>query len=215
MMTDLTKKIDELADIKKQQAKLKERQSTIEAEITKQATSDLENTKYKSIYYAAASAGIKATNAESLKIVYSSFLPQIFGGAYKDAVTEKQDYKVSTPVARMMIGLWKGNYIKATIADVVNQMNGVTDDDRKQLIKKLKGINYDTDVKNILKFSNLNEEDAKEYAYMISEAAVWQNFCSLLTLNDITDETEIDSILQKIQSAFVVEDSTKIQLEEY
>lgn len=214
-MTDLTEKIDELADIKNQQTKLKERQSVIEAEITKQATTDLENTKYKTIYYTAASAGVKATNAESLKIVYSSFLPLVFGTAYKDAVTEKQDYKISAAAARMMIGLWKGNYIKATIADVVNQMTGVTEDERKQLIKKLKGVNYDTDVKNILKFSNLNEDDAKEYAYMVSEAAVWQNFCNLLTLNDITDEKEIDSILQKIQSAFVVEDSTKIQLEEY
>lgn len=62
-------------------------------------------------------------------------------------------------------------------------MNGVSDDERKQLVKKCKGINYDKDVNNILKFTNISEDDAREYAYLISEAAVWQDFkiCSPLT----------------------------------
>lgn len=63
-----------------------------------------------------------------------------------------------------------------------------------------------------MKFTSLSEEDAKEYAYLISEAAVWQDFKNLLTVNGISDETQIDDILMKIQSAFVVEDSTKISL---
>lgn len=88
----------------------------------------------------------------------------------------------------------------------------MSDDERKQLVKKCKGINYDKDVNNILKFTSLSEEDAKEYAYLISEAAVWQDFKNLLTVNGISDETQIDDILMKIQSAFVVEDSTKISL---
>ena len=90
-------------------------------------------------------------------------------------------------------------------------MNGVTDDERKQLAKKCKGINYDKDVHNILKFTNLSEDDAREYAYLISEAAVWQDFKNLLTVNGM-DESHIDDILMKIQSSFVVEDSTKISL---
>lgn len=50
-----------------------------------------------------------------------------------------------------------------------------------------------------------------EYAYLISEAAVWQDFKNLLTVNGM-DESRIDDILMKIQSSFVVEDSTKISL---
>ena len=91
-------------------------------------------------------------------------------------------------------------------------MNGVTDEERKQLLKKCKGINYDKDVSNILKFTSLSEEDAKEYAYLISDAAVWQDFKNLLTINGIDDEEQINDILLKIQSAFVVEESTKISL---
>lgn len=211
-MTDLRKQIDELAAIKADMGKLKERKDKLEAEIIKQCSADLENTKYKSIRYEGDVFDLTAVTAESLKVIYNSFLPTIFGKAYEDAVTEKTDYTLSAPAKRMLIGLYKGNFIRATVKEVVDQMAGVTDDERKQLLKKCKGINYDKDVENIRKFTDLSEEDAKEYAYLIAEAAVWQDFCNLLTLNGISDETQINDILMKIQSAFVVEDSTKISL---
>lgn len=211
-MTDLRKQIDELAAIKADMGKLKERKDKLEAEIIKQCSADLENTKYKSIRYEGDVFDLTAVTAESLKVIYNSFLPMIFGKAYEDAVTEKTDYTLSAPAKRMLIGLYKGNFIKAAVKEVIDQMAGVTDDERKQLLKKCKGINYDKDVENIRKFTELSEEDAKEYAYLIAEAAVWQDFCNLLALNGITDETQIKDILTKIQSAFVVEDSTKISL---
>lgn len=211
-MTDLRKQIDELASIKADMGKLKERKDKLEAEIIKQCSADLENTKYKSIRYEGDVFDLTAVTAESLKVIYNSFLQTIFGKAYEDAVTEKTDYTLSAPAKRMLIGLYKGNFIRATVKEVIDQMAGVTDDERKQLLKKCKGINYDKDVENIRKFTDLTEEDAKEYAYLIAEAAVWQDFCNLLTLNGISDETQINDILMKIQSAFVVEDSTKISL---
>lgn len=213
-MTDLRVEIDRLSSINKQIDELKAQKSKIEAEIITHCSADLENTKYKSIHYHGTDADLTAVNSESLKITYSSFLPTVFAKAYKDAVNESTSYKLTAPASRMIIGLWKGNYIKSSISDVVNQMTGVTESERKQLLKKLKGKNYDTDVNNILKFTNLGEADAKEYAYLVSEAAVWQDFCNLLTVNGITDEILIDDILSKIQSAFVVEDSTKITLTE-
>lgn len=211
-MTDLRKQIDELAAIKADMSKLKERKDKLEAEIIKQCSADLENTKYKSIRYEGDVFDLTAVTAESLKVIYNSFLPTIFGKAYEDAVTEKTDYTLSAPAKRMLIGLYKGNFIRATVKEVIDQMAGVTDEERKQLLKKCKGINYDKDVDNIRKFTELSEEDAKEYAYLIAEAAVWQDFCNLLTLNGIADEAQINDILMKIQSAFVVEDSTKISL---
>lgn len=211
-MTDLRKQIDELAVIKADMGKLKERKDKLEAEIIKQCTADLENTKYKSIRYEGDVFDLTAVTAESLKVIYNSFLPTIFGKAYKDAVTEKTEYSLSAPAKRMLIGLYKGNFIRATVKEVIDQMAGVTDEERNQLLKKCKGINYDKDVENIRKFTELSEDDAKEYAYLITEAAVWQDFCNLLTLNGIADEAQIKDILTKIQSAFVVEDSTKISL---
>lgn len=198
-MTDLKAQIDELATIKADMAKLKERKDKLEADIIKQCSSDLDNTKYKSIHYSGTNSELIAVTSESLKTTYNAFLPLIFGKAYNDAVTEKTEYALSAPAKRMLIGLYKGNYVKATIKDVIYQMVGISDDERKQLLKKCKGINYDKDIANILKFTDLSEDDAREYAYLIAEAAVWQDFCNLLNLNNITDEKVIDDILLKIQ----------------
>lgn len=210
-MTDLRKQIDELADIKMKISELKERKDKLEAEIIIQCTSDLENTKYKSIHYSGGTCDLTAVTAESLKTIHNTFLPMIFGKAYKDMVTEKTEYTISAPAKRMIIGLWKGDFIQNTINEVIKQTNGITDEERKQLAKKCKGINYDKDVSTILKFTSLSEDDAKECAYFIAEAKVWQDFKNMLILNG-TNENEIDDILMKIQSAFVVEDSTKISL---
>lgn len=210
-MNDIKKLIDELAELNSNMAELKKRKDVIEAEITKQCESDLANTKYKSIYYCGTDAELKAVNAESLKITYASFLPFIFNKTYSDAVKENKTYKLSASATRMIIGLWKGNYIESTVADVIEQMP-VSADEKKQLLKKCKGIDYDKDVQAILKFTTLSESDAKEYAYLINEAAVWQDFKNMLVLNGIKTELEINDILMKIKSAFVVEDSTKIVL---
>lgn len=214
MNEKMINQIDRLAEIKTEMETLKSEKEQLEAEIIKQGAKDLENTKFKSVYYAAASAGVRATNAETLKITYPSFLPFVFDKAYGDAVKENKTYKLSAPATRMIVGLWKGDFIKADINDVINSMP-VDYNSKEQLIRKIKGINYDKDVQNILKFTNLTDDDAREYAYMAAEAAVWQDFCNLLTLNGITTDNEIDDILNKIRSAFVVEDTTKIQLEEY
>ncbi len=210
-MSNISKKIDELAQINSQIADLKNRKDVIEAEITKQCESDLANTKYKSIRYSGTDAELKAVNAESLKITYASFLPFIFNKTYSDAVKESTTYKLSASATRMIIGLWKGNYIKATVADVIEQMP-VSADEKKQLLKKCKGTDYDKDVQAIRKFTELSEDDAKEYAYLINEAAVWQDFQNIISLNGIKTEDGINDILMKIKSAFVVEDSTKIVL---
>lgn len=113
-MTDLRKQIDELAAIKADMGKLKERKDKLEAEIIKQCSADLENTKYKSIRYEGDVFDLTAVTAESLKVIYNSFLPMIFGKAYEDAVTEKTDYILSAPAKRMLIGLYKRNFVKAS-----------------------------------------------------------------------------------------------------
>lgn len=213
-MTDLTAKIDRLAAIKKQQDALKKEKERLEAEIIITCESDLDSTKYKSVTYSGSDAEIKVVNAESLKVIYNAhaYLPEIFGKAYDAIVTEKKDYSISSSAARMLTAIRKGDYTKATIAEVISQINGITDEERKQLLKKCKGRNYDKDVENILKFTSLSKIDALDYAFLIYEAAVWEEFCRLMQLNGAADEEAADKIIAKINAAFIVDDSTKLQL---
>lgn len=215
-MSDFIKKIDRLHQINDQMAELKSEKAIIEAEIIKRCESDLANTKLKSKCYRSEDTELTATNSESLKITYASFLPLIFGNAYSDAVTETTSYKISAPASRMLIGVWKGNYIKSSVADVIEQMN-LSDEDSKQLLKKCKGKNYQKDIENIVKFAGIPYEDASEWAFLMSEAEIWQSFAQMLKLNEIDpdDEQTVGKILAIINAAIIVDETTKITVSGY
>lgn len=210
-MSDLILKIDRLAEINDEMSKLKNEKSKLEADIIKKCSADLANTKLKSQKYESKSAELTATNAESLKITYTSFLPFIFGKAYPDAITESKSYKVSAAATRMIIGIWQGNYVENTVADVIEQMN-LDSESSKQLLKKCKGKNYQKDIANIQKFTDMSYEDAAEWAYLMTEAEIWQSFTNMLQMNDIdvSDKALVNDIINKIRAAFVVEETTKI-----
>lgn len=216
-MNELQVKIDRLQKINAEIDALKNEKSVIEADIIKQCTLDLENTKLKSMHYVGMDAELTATNAESLKVTYSSFLPFVFGKAYKDAVKETTTYKLSDPATRMIIGLWQGNYIRSTVAEVINQITPIAEDDRKQLLKRCKGKNYKKDIENIRKFARLSYEDAADWAFLIAEADVWQSFIELCKLNDVdvNDENAVNDIISKIRAAFIVDETTKISVKKF
>ena len=99
--------------------------------------------------------------------------------------------------------------IKIDLEQILDSMQ-LDDKTYKALQKKIKGVNYDTDVKNLMKLGGLDEKAARENAYLISEAVAWQNFMKLLTLNNelLTDDI-IERAVDMIDSAVVVERTPK------
>ena len=112
MLECADEKIRRYKAIKQKIAELKAEADGIEAEFLKAMESDLEDTKYKSVSYSDGEGNkVTATEAESLKVIYPSFLKNIFGAAYKDVVTEEVSYKVSAGAARMLIALYNREYV--------------------------------------------------------------------------------------------------------
>lgn len=213
-MTDVKAKIDRLAEIKRESEQLKAEKDTIEAELLKNAESDLANTKYKSVSYAGTNSSVTATVADSVKITYASFLPVIFGKAYEDLTKTTTKVELTDPAKRLIAGIWTGSYDnRSTVDEVIKAME--LDEKTKKLVrKKCKGVNYGKDVANFKAIAGYDDEQAQEYAYMLMEAAVWQQFKTLLEVNGVTADKEINNILDKIQAAFVVEQTPKISLTE-
>lgn len=208
----IAEKIDRLAEIKSAMENLKTEKDTIEAELLKTAEEDLANTKYKSITYSGTKATLKAVTAESVKVTYEAFLPFVFGKAYSELCKTKSTVELTAPAKRLVAGLWQGNYVRSTVADVIKSMS-LDPTTEKLVIKKCKGVNFDKDKQNLMTITGMPEMLANENAYLLMEAAVWQQFNTLLELNGITDQNDIDELLQKIQAAFVVEETPKISVE--
>ena len=212
MAVNIAEKIDRLAEIKAAQDKLKHEQNVIEAELLKIAEEDLANTKYKSITYSGNKAKLKAVTSESVKVTYEAFLPFVFGNAYNELCKPKSSVELTAPAKRLIAGLWKGNFIRSTVADVIRAME-LDKNTEKLVAKKCKGVNYEKDKQNLIDIAGMTEGLAEENAYLLAEAAVWQQFTVLLELNEVSEEAQISELLQKIQAAFVVEETPKISVE--
>lgn len=213
-MTDVKAKIDRLAEIKKESERLKVEKDTIEAELLKNAESDLANTKYKSVSYAGTNSSVTATVADSVKITYASFLPIIFGKAYEDLTKTTTKVELTDPAKRLIAGIWTGNYDSRSTIDEVIKAMALDEKTEKLVRRKCKGANYSKDVANLKAIAGYDGEQAQEYAYMLMEAAVWQQFKTLLEVNGVTADEEVNDLLDKIQAAFVVEQTPKISLTE-
>lgn len=213
-MRNLTERIDRLAEIKRQQEALKREKDSLEAELLKEAQDDLANTKYKSVSYAGTGCNLTVTMADSVKITYESLLPSIFGKAYSDLTKTVTEVKLTDPAKRLIAGIWSGSYDSRSTVDEVIEAISSDEKVKKLLKKKCKGVNYQKDIDNLRAICGCDNNEAQEYAYMLMEAAVWQQFKTLLELNGVDDEDGIKDILDKIQAAFVVEQTAKPSLTE-
>lgn len=208
----MRKAVDRLVAIKQTMDQLKQEQAGLEAELLQQGLRDLDDTKFKTVRYSGDSGRVSVTMSESLKLIYPSFLKDVFGIAYEDAITSEVKYKVSAPAARMLAGLWQGNYTKMTVAQVIDQLPA-DGDVKAALAKKLKGVSYATDKKNLMAVGGFDEEEAESYAYFVSEAAVWESFIRILEANQIKGDDPVNHLLNQIGGACIVEESPKVTVE--
>nr|WP_319487258.1 hypothetical protein [uncultured Caproiciproducens sp.] len=210
---EIQSKVDRLIHVKGEIDKLKTEQDEIEGFFLKLCDDDLKNTKLKTVAYSGTNANkVTATMSENLKQIYPSFFKQIFGSAYSDAVTEETKYKLSAPASRMLTNLWQKSYTKMTVEQVIRQLPR-SDDVKTVLGKKLKGANFKTDVKNLMTLGGFSKADAEQYAYFVSEAATWESFLQLMKVNKRDSETDMEDVMNTINSAVVVEETPKIQIE--
>lgn len=204
--------VDRMAEIKLQIADLKLEYDTAEAELLKQFSEDIESTKAKTITYEGHTAQVEATMADKVDITYPSVLKKIFGIAYKDVVTEEVTYKLKEPAKRMLAAVYNREFVKdMTLAKAVDELPcGV--EAKKALSKKLKGAKFETDRKNLMNIGGLGKDEASDYAFLVAEAANWEQFILLMRLNGITEESAIADIIKDIDGAVTAEKTPKIKL---
>lgn len=204
---------DRMAELKTQMETLKQEQAELEAVFLKRAEDDLRDTKLKTVSYTGEHGGrVTATMAQSLKITYPSYLKKILGCAYTESVTTEVKYKLSAPTGRMFAGLWTGKYLKMSTSKIIAEMP-CDDTTKKVLSKKLRGIRYETDLRNLMDIGKFSEQDASDYAYLLHEAGVWENFMRLMKANGTENEDAIRNTLELIAGAVVVEETPKITVE--
>lgn len=197
-----------LAAISEEQARLKEEKDRIEGFFLAKAEEDLKDTKAKTVSYMGDNVKITVTMAASAKILYPTLLKAF--GAYSDLVKEDTTYKLTTAGARLFSGLCKKEYIDMTVADALRQIG--TPEQYQLLIKKVKGKTFETDRKNIKTITDCTDEEATVGAYLVAEAAVWQEFDKLCTAQKLDDKQRTE-LIDTIDAAIIVDEAPKVKVE--
>lgn len=211
---EIAMKIDRLSNLKDEITTLKQEADIIEADLLKIAQEDLANTKYKSVKYEGTDSRLQATVSESVKITLESLLPQIFGTVYSDMVKITTKSELTAPAKRLIAGIWQGNFVADTTVDEVILSMNLDDKTTKLVAKKCKGINYQKDIDNLMTITDMTESQAQEYAYLLMESAIWQQFKTVCEVNKVNTQEAMNELMKMIQAAFVVEVTPKITIVE-
>lgn len=217
MTAEYTKLISELAALTETIKAMTERKKAIEAVLLVQGADDLKDTKDKSISYTDAHGNrLTYTEAVSVSVISPTYLRQLFGEAYDDIINEvpKTDYKIaSKALERMFAALYTGDITRITVSEFFEQLP-CGEKEKKVLRKKLKGIDYEKDCAALSAIGGFNRNDAKDYAYLFADAVVWSQLIGVCQLAGmpLTDDT-INGIIQGINAAISVEETTKLRLE--
>lgn len=211
---NLTTVIDRMAEIKQEIKSLNAEYDKLQAQIQIKAEAALTDTKNKSVQYSG-SDGNSATVviADSISVVAGELLPAIFGSVYPSMVSQEVKYTLKAPAKRILSAIWHKEYCEGSVAEIIEGLN-CDDKAKKLLVKKLKGINFDKDKKHLIDVAQLSDEEASDTAYLLNEAAAWENICAIMKVNhngEINDDI-LNDIITKVNAAVNVSRSMKTEI---
>lgn len=175
----------------------------------------MENTKYKSVSYSGTSGKATVTLADKVSGVMPSLFLDIFGKAFPDLVTQKNVLELNAEGKRIAAAVWNKEYCQGSVEEIVNSLS-CDEKAKKSLLKKLNGKNFETDKKNLIRIGGLDEDSAKDYAYLIAEIIAWNKIKAIIKINNngVFSQEAFEQFALNINAAVCVEQSTKITIEE-
>ena len=198
--------IDRMAEIKVQTDSLDDEYASLQAQLLVEAEKALTDTKNKSVSWLSDNNNFASvTVSDTVSVVAGELLEDIFGKVYPSMAEKKITYTLKAPAKRILSAIWNGEYCEGSVSQIIGSLN--CDDKAKQvLMKKVKGISFEKDKQNLMKIAGLSEEDASDTAYLINEAAAWENICTIIKVNnngEISPEI-LHDMITKINAAINV-----------
>lgn len=201
--------------IKQESNALQDEYLDLQSKLQVEGESALENTKYKSVSYSGTSGKATVTLADKVSGVMPSLFLDIFGKAFPDLVNQKSILELNAEGKRIAAAVWNKEYCQGSVEEIVNSLS-CDEKAKKSLLKKLNGKNFETDKKNLIRIGGLDEDSAKDYAYLIAEIIAWNKIKAIIKINNngVFSQEAFEQFALNINAAVCVEQSTKITIEE-
>ena len=207
--------VDRMVEIKQESNALQDEYLDLQSKLQVEGESALENTKYKSVSYSGTSGKATVTLADKVSGVMPSLFLDIFGKAFPDLVNQKSILELNAEGKRIAAAVWNKEYCQGSVEEIVNSLS-FDEKAKKSLLKKLNGKNFETDKKNLIRIGGLDEDSAKDYAYLIAEIIAWNKIKAIIKINNngVFSQEAFEQFALNINAAVCVEQSTKITIEE-
>lgn len=206
--------IDQMAEIRQIIKSLNAKYDSLQAKLQINAEADLTDTKIKSVHYSGTDGNTAAvTISDTISVVAGELLPAVFGKVYPSMVKQEVKYTLKAPAKRILTAIWHKEYCEGSVAEIISGLS-CDDKTKKVLIKKLKGIDFDKDKENLVNYAGLSDAEASDTAYLINEAAAWENICAIVKVNHdgkINDDILADMIT-KVNAAVNVSRGMKTEI---
>ncbi len=213
-MDNMNAVIDRMAEINAQKKALAEEYDMLQAKLLVEAEKELTDTKRKSVSWTSSSNNTAAvTISDTVSVVAGELLQSIFGTVYSSMVEQKTTYTLKAPAKRILSAIWHREYCEGSVLGIISSLN-CDDKAKRVLLKKVKGVNFDKDKQNLIKIAGLSETEASDTAYLINEAAAWENICTFVKVNNenqISDEI-LSDVITKVNAAVNVSRGMKTEI---
>lgn len=173
------------------------------------AEQELEDTKLKTIEYWGTNSKIVVQSSATVKPISWVVIKEVLGKTASDFIKEETKYTLNEVAKTLLANMFKGDYIEDTLESVIER---ITSDPKKQklLMKRLKG-KYKQDMKNIIKYVELDESEASDYAFMVQEVMAYQMILRIIEASG--NESDIEEAVAKVRSSLIVDEGIKVTLE--
>lgn len=206
--------VDRMAEIKQEKKALTAENDKLQAQLQMLAERDLADTKFKSVGYSGTNGNAATvTTSDTVSVIAGELLPKIFGSVYPSMVEQKIAYTLKAPAKRILSAIWHKEYCEGSVSEIIGSLN-CDEKAKKAMLKKLKGINFDKDKENLMNYAGLSESEASDTAYLINEAAAWEQICTFVKVNNdgrINDEILAD-VITKVNCAVNVSRGIKTEI---
>lgn len=213
-MENLSVVIDRMAEISAAKKALSEEYDQLQAKLLVEAEKELTDTKLKSVSWVSGNKNTAAvTISDTVSVVAGELLESIFGAVYPSMVEQKTTYTLKAPAKRILSAIWHGEYCEGSVLDIIGSLE-CDDKAKRVLLKKVKGISFEKDKQNLMKIAGLSETEASDTAYLINEAAAWENICTFVKVNNNNQISEdiLCDVITKVNAAVNVSRGMKTEI---
>lgn len=207
--------VDRMVEIKQESNALQDEYLDLQSKLQVEGEQHWKIQSTSQCAYSGTSGKATVTLADKVSGVMPSLFLDIFGKAFPDLVNQKSILELNAEGKRIAAAVWNKEYCQGSVEEIVNSLS-CDEKAKKSLLKKLNGKNFETDKKNLIRIGGLDEDSAKDYAYLIAEIIAWNKIKAIIKINNngVFSQEAFEQFALNINAAVCVEQSTKITIEE-